>query len=401
MIAGEDSVLIISSVTHGSTGLGSKIAMFDLDGTIITTASGKTHPRDISDWQWKYDGILEKMQKLANSGYSILIITNQAGVSAKKISRSDIAEKLTIIYNEIMDFANIPLLEIYAALEKDMYRKPNTKIYEKYIFPRISELQKIFYVGDAAGREHDFSDSDRKFAYNVMKYNYYMANQQKIKNYKELYRVSFYTPEEYFLDETEEKHWRGFDPEAYLRSIKSEPNTNPDLDSIVAEPKLVILMVGAQASGKTTLAKALAAKREDATYISQDQLGKKINCINKFKIALSTMKHHNKLVIVDNTNPDVNTREEYLNLIDIDLGATVKIIHLTTPRELCEHLNIVRERITEKKHVPAVAFNKFYKNYEEPTESEGSNVQVIHYNFRPVFKKKYNLVMFLQKTDTK
>jgi bifunctional polynucleotide phosphatase/kinase len=397
MIADHDTVVIISSATK-TDDLGGKIAMFDLDGTIITTASRRTHPIDISDWEWK-PCVIKKLQKLGSDGYSVIIVTNQAGVAVKKLSRQDISDKLMNIYNDIMDKCDIRILEIYAALDKDMYRKPNTKIYEDHIFPRIApDLEKIFYVGDAAGRENDFSDSDRKFAYNIMKYNYYQANKLGVKHYKTKYRVSFYTPEEYFLQDsdTERKQWYGFDPLTYLNQNKNEPDRNPSLSDIVAEPKIVILMVGPPASGKSTLAKLLVAQRDDVKYINQDELGNKANCMRRYQTCLDKLYKQSGVIIVDNTNPSRQVRREYLSKIDDDI--VVKIINMTTPRQLCEHMNIVRERIIGKKHVPEVAYNKFYKNYEAPTESEAI---VINYHFRPVFKKKYHLLMFIQKSDCK
>ena len=51
-------------------------------------------------------------------------------------------------------------------------------MWEFYTKNRNVNYDESFYVGDAAGRKKDFSDSDLKFAENI--------------------GITFYTPEEYF-----------------------------------------------------------------------------------------------------------------------------------------------------------------------------------------------------------
>ena len=64
------------------------------------------------------------------------------------------------------------------AFGKDEYRKPETGMWDFYTKNRNVNYDESFYVGDAAGRKKDFSDSDLKFAENI--------------------GITFYTPEEYF-----------------------------------------------------------------------------------------------------------------------------------------------------------------------------------------------------------
>lgn len=55
------------------------------------------------------------------------------------------------------------------------------------------------------------------------------------------------------------------------------------------------------------------------------------------------------------------------------LGVPVRCFRMAASRELAEHLNYYRERMThgEHRHVPQIAYNVFNKNFEEPALSEG------------------------------
>ncbi len=58
----------------------------------------------------------------------------------------------------------------FAAPQKDAYRKPGAGMWRALCREQAAaggaapDLAASFYVGDAAGRPHDFSDSDRAFA---------------------------------------------------------------------------------------------------------------------------------------------------------------------------------------------------------------------------------------------
>lgn len=126
-----------------------------------------------------------------------------------------------------------------AALEYDINRKPRIGMFEyynrNYLTDQIIDIQKCFYVGDAAGRpfgwksgsSQDHSDSDRKFAINNC--------------------LRFITPEEYFFDETPFNFNEiEFDPVEY---IKKEPSSQNYLQII--DGKSLVILVGMPCSGKT------------------------------------------------------------------------------------------------------------------------------------------------------
>ena len=58
-------------------------------------------------------------------------------------------------------------ISVFISYQDDFYRKPLTGMWDlmcEYIKP---DLKESFYVGDAAGRTNDFSNSDINFAYNI------------------------------------------------------------------------------------------------------------------------------------------------------------------------------------------------------------------------------------------
>lgn len=124
-----------------------KIAAFDLDDTIMSKRSAIGRKLMV--------GRLKKFKELESEGYLIVIITNQL---KKSIGDKKLFEMLEHLAKQIEDV----ILLVYVARAEDNYRKPATGIADK-ICMQLGQLPKI-YVGDAAGRRGDFSDSDKQFA---------------------------------------------------------------------------------------------------------------------------------------------------------------------------------------------------------------------------------------------
>lgn len=125
--------------------------MFDLDGTLVKTKSHLSFPRSEDDWEMNIP--IVKIPK------NIVIITNQCYKGERL--KNMVKRVLNIINHLMVNGINV---EYYISTEKDQYRKPNIGVLE-YIGDRICE--GATYIGDAAGRSTDHSNSDIEFAKNL------------------------------------------------------------------------------------------------------------------------------------------------------------------------------------------------------------------------------------------
>lgn len=130
-----------------------KMAAFDFDWTLVKPKGNRKFPKSVNDWQWLFPTIPDKIHKLYNEGYMIVIFTNQS----KPWKKDQIIEAMTIL--------KIPLY-IVIAFEKTEY-KPNIFMFDLLLDNRDLNKEESFFVGDALGRKDDFADSDKKFAENI------------------------------------------------------------------------------------------------------------------------------------------------------------------------------------------------------------------------------------------
>ena len=142
----------------------------DLDGTLINTISGETFPKGIWDMKLRLD-VLDAIKKL-NPDY-IFIVSNQGGIESGFVDAKKFETKLFYIIEAIGNYCDCECYAMYCDTnnESDPYRKPNTKMlktlledYVGYDFECFKH--EILMIGDASGKEGQFSDSDKKTAEN-------------------------------------------------------------------------------------------------------------------------------------------------------------------------------------------------------------------------------------------
>eukprot|EP00754_Rhynchopus_humris_P038250 Rhum_TRINITY_DN20904_c0_g1::Rhum_TRINITY_DN20904_c0_g1_i1::g.172559::m.172559/K08073/PNKP; bifunctional polynucleotide phosphatase/kinase len=384
----EDSVIVYSGKGVGlaAENFNGKVVGFDMDDTVITTASGNVHAKSATDWKFLLPKVPAVLKELHESGCRVILFSNQGGIQRKQGSLDE--SKATMVKSKI-DAIRKKLgfpVEAFLATTYDAYRKPSAGMWElledSYPAPNGVAIDRArsVYVGDAAGRTietlagkgKDFSCGDRKFAHNV--------------------GVRFQTPENFYEGRKEaEFSWgKGFNPEREVSELADTPTTDGRTQFAKAGKQELVMFVGPPASGKSTFAQHFI----DAgyTHVNRDTLKTPAKCL---KLTRETLAAKGS-VVVDNTNPKPETREEYIKIAQKN-GVPVRCFYFTASKELAKHLNVMREVLTngERRHVPDIAYNMYYSGFEEPTKDEGFQ-EITEISFTPKFDSDKHKKLFHQ-----
>lgn len=150
-----------------------KVIFSDLDGTLIETISGKTFPKGIWDMKIRFD-VLDKIKEIKPE--CLLIVTNQGGIEKGFVNRRNFEFKMEYLCRSIKEYTEIPVEYNYCVKNAPTYkyRKPNTGMLDSLMYKMINrgiiengiDTDKMLMIGDASGKEGQFSDSDKKTAEN-------------------------------------------------------------------------------------------------------------------------------------------------------------------------------------------------------------------------------------------
>jgi len=337
-----------------------KFAIFDMDYTMIKPASGRRFPKDHLDWMWLYGAKIHKqMNEASNSGYQIVILSNQSGLSTKKKDSSQKIANFKLKIAKITEKLDSCLC--FFTTEKSICRKPCDGLVKLKYFENMDQ-ENSFYCGDAAGRaaEHksdrkkDFAASDLQWAMNV--------------------GIKFYTPEEYFLDQKQ----------IYPKTFDFEPSDLSKTALTTFTPsENVVMIVGLAASGKSTLAKILS--KQGYEIINQDKMKTKERCQSEFK---RLVKIPGQKIVLDNTNTTVAQRSIYLKIAK-DFCVKIECVELDVDMVRLNHNSAFRNYVNpEIPLIPTVVMNTQKKHKVEVADSEGFEKITKFKN--PVFEHQTN-----------
>ena len=142
----------------------------DLDGTLIKTISGETFPKGIWDMQIRFE-VLDKIKEVKPE--YLLIVSNQGGIESGFVDDHDFRAKSEYVTRAIREYCDCKCYAMYCTTnnKSDLHRKPNVgmleSLLEKYVGDDFDYIkQKSLMIGDASGKEGQFSDSDKKTAEN-------------------------------------------------------------------------------------------------------------------------------------------------------------------------------------------------------------------------------------------
>ena len=145
------------------------ILFCDLDGTLIDTISGEVFPKGIWDMKFKFD-VLDAI-KLLHPQY-VFIVSNQGGIESGFVEERNFQAKSEYITRVVSEYCNCECDAVYCDTNDKSCpnRKPNTGmlefLLEWYIGEDNYDYIKCLMIGDASGKEGQFSDSDKKTAEN-------------------------------------------------------------------------------------------------------------------------------------------------------------------------------------------------------------------------------------------
>ncbi|CAK9785310.1 unnamed protein product [Cutaneotrichosporon oleaginosum] len=170
VFAADDAAASLPSPPASSSSLARRrkrvaLSLYDLDCTLIRPKSGYKFPRGADDWMWWHRDVPKRLRADVAAGRHVIVLTNQ-NVHGRMLR--DWKDKIRMIAHEIDD---VPI-RVFAALDRDKYRKPNIGMLE-YLLRMYAErgwevdLKQSFFVGDAAGRAGDHSSDDRNMAHNA------------------------------------------------------------------------------------------------------------------------------------------------------------------------------------------------------------------------------------------
>lgn len=291
-------------ISDGITSDG-KVAAFDMDWT-LTRTSRSLWPKDPSDLVL-LPNRLEILNSLRDEGYTIVIFTNQKSSNDNKVRFN-----LTRVHNFVKMVG--PVIALMSTAD-DKYRKPQTGMWENLntIIPNLNN-KLSFYCGDAAGRQGEFSDSDKMFAQNI--------------------GINFRYIEEVF----------------------------PDVDISqmnITQSKSMVLFIGMPGSGKTTYYNTHF--KDTHVHINQDLLGSKPKCL---KMSRDKIKCGDN-VVIDCTNPGQSRRDEFYDIAKRN-NYNITTIYFEKDGRGWNKLRI--------KPVPSIGYSMYYKYLVEPTENNTSGV---------------------------
>ncbi|KAI9569087.1 polynucleotide kinase 3 phosphatase-domain-containing protein [Boletus coccyginus] len=355
-----------------------RVALFDLDGTVIKW-SGRKRGKGTKalEWEWWRQSVPGKLKELYQDGYAIVLISNQAIYAA---ALRDWKKKIPLIADALPD---VPF-HIFAACAKDGYRKPMPGMW--YELERIFKEQHVdidkkaaFFVGDAAGREHDFASTDRKWAINI--------------------GIQFHTPEEYFLGLPRAPYkLPGFHVSSLPKTI--DLLSPPTAEIIPVPPKTeLVLLIGFPCLGKSSFYRRHFVPA-GYVHVNQDTLGTRQKCLKAAEEALVASKS----CVIDNTNRSTVTRKCYVDLAK-KVGVRVRCFVFEGSIELAWHNNLYRAynqppsngTQPQREILPYQAFSSFRENYEEPRTNEGfSEVIKVNWVFEGDEEARQRWNMWLQ-----
>jgi bifunctional polynucleotide phosphatase/kinase len=302
------------------------LLLFDVDGTLITSKSGRPWAKDANDWIF-LGNVPDVLNEFKKAGWMIALISNQSNWSKKTEEVKGKFESILAAIQKAHGWT--PWLLLATGAKDTVYRKPGRGLYDLLLTKLGLTEENIGdkrMVGDAADVE---DPEERKTLFAA----YRWANSDR--KFAEAIGADFMLPNNsvYF---------------GKSKSIK------------VSEAQELVLLMGNPGSGKSTTAKTL--EEQGYIHVEQDKTKTKEKTMKAVKAALE----EGDSVIVDATHASEENRKLYEDLAE-EKGIPFRILwHIRDGREF----NKLRA-----KPIADIAYATYTSNFVEP---EGDNVELVY-----------------------
>ena len=152
-----------------------KIVFADLDGTLIQTLEGNPYPKGVWDVKLRLE-VFDKLFNLFPNVTHFFVVTNQGGIETGCVNADSFEKKFEWVLKCVSDWMDNKKLIVAGAVcpvnDGTYYRrKPNTgmltDLIDHFFKDEKPGKQEMVMIGDASGKEGDFSDSDKRTAENM------------------------------------------------------------------------------------------------------------------------------------------------------------------------------------------------------------------------------------------
>lgn len=282
-----------------------RVAMFDYDWTLVRPKSNGTFSKGLDDWRWLSTNVPQVMEEFYNKGYSISIVTNQT--TNTKMKTEQIVNVLS----------SLPFPSYVAIGKEKEDKKPNKTMFDAIVNDKKVDYKKSVFVGDALGRQGDWSDIDKQFAENSG-------------------FINILAPDDIF-----------------------KMDDKPSVAVKVAETQEIIVMVGFPGSGKSTIANSFDKNKYIVISGDEHKTSKKMIKVSEKYI------DDGYSIVYDSTNPSIDKRKEFIEVAN-KYSLPIRAVVMNTDMSEAMFRNNKRDKV-----IPKIVYYTFRKRFEEPTLDEG------------------------------
>lgn len=318
--------------------LSPNVAIFSMMGTLIRQGKKK----------WYFGrGVVDMLKTIHENGASIVVLENSVDVRKEKP-----------IFMEMAKAIDVPIVGMFIA-KRNRFKKPYTHsidLMEKIFGVEINR-KKSLVCGNNAGRykegmyEGDASACDRAFAENA--------------------QIKFCT--ERLFTNNPERRWRWYcmSFEKRMKYLTDETPEPDILQHVTWKKNCMVMIVGPPSSGKHLLAARVIELWSEKGHIAKVD--------NPTPEKLDNCFDDGETILVVGCMP---TRKERRRLIDVAAKRKVPvlIVHMTTPKDLCNLLGQIRVQTDRSPAGSRVVCNyrgltRYFDILEPPSgDTYGSNI---------------------------